>query len=104
MRVLCPNCRSPIERADESSWGDAVCPACGSSVGAELQETKHWSGGQSDTRAEPLESGRMVSHYRVLAPLGHGGMGVVYKAQDSRLGRNVALKFLTDRYARDPMV
>jgi non-specific serine/threonine protein kinase len=48
--------------------------------------------------------GATVSHYRITSLLGSGGMGVVYEAEDTRLGRRVAVKVLSDEMQSDPSV
>ena len=50
----------------------------------------------------PVEPGQMLSHYRLVEKIGEGGMGVVWKAVDTTLDREVAIKILPDLFSQDP--
>jgi serine/threonine protein kinase/DNA-binding winged helix-turn-helix (wHTH) protein/tetratricopeptide (TPR) repeat protein len=62
------------------------------------------SEGRQIEEGEQSRIGKIVSHYRILSRLGGGGMGIVYEAEDTRLHRKVALKFLPAGWAEDPAV
>src|ERR1700674_623557 len=95
------------EPADRPAYLDHACAEPSLRKEVESLIATHEKG-ESDFLEQPamesgaLENGAMLSSYEILAPLGSGGMGVVYRARDTRLNREVAVKVLSPTFADDP--
>src|SRR6202162_6389032 len=74
----------------------------GEPLDSRLSTLNSSTGIQSFARPMALQPGTRLGSFEVLGPLGAGGMGEVYRAHDTRLGRDVAIKVLPEAFARDP--
>jgi formylglycine-generating enzyme required for sulfatase activity/predicted Ser/Thr protein kinase/dienelactone hydrolase len=96
MAIKCPNCHSEI--LDDSRF----CSKCGTPIHATEQEMDAFTRTLTTPSAGISLGSLLAGKYRVLEEIGHGGMGVVYKAEDLKLKRIVAIKFLPRELSMNP--
>ena len=99
MPLHCPHCQGPIETAEPATSGAVRCPSCGQEFSLEGGLTTDFQLAGDPGPAAGAEAPRRLAHYEVLRPLGRGGMGEVFHARDTRLGREVAIKMLPEAFA-----